>query len=101
MEQEALEQSLTRISEELTRIADRQMQVVSRVDDIQSRIDNIQSSLTASLIRISDLEVNMSKKPSLYEKFIFPALVLSLTMSAGNIALTVAIATALVQHMVK
>ena len=86
-------------ADEMTRIANRQMQVVTRLDNIQEKLAQAISAHDAFDDRIDKLEEWHKKPGSLIERVIFPLLIVNLTLTTGNIALTLGVAIALVNHM--
>ena len=86
-------------ADEMTRIANRQMQVVTRLDTIQDKLAVNREILEDVKKRIGTLEEKGKQPASLVERIIIPLMVFNLSLTIGNVAMTLTVAIALANHM--
>ena len=87
------------LAEELTRIANRQMQVVDRLDKIQERLAEGVVTADDLKMRVERIEGIQKQPTELMQRILMPLMIVNLSLTTGNIALTLGVAIALVNHM--
>jgi hypothetical protein len=98
-EKEHLSPSEQIFADEITRTVNRQMQIVTRLDGIQEKLAQAVSVHELLDNRMKNLEEWQKKPASLMERILVPLMVFNLSITVGNVAMTLTVAIALANHM--